>query len=197
MYAYLKGIIAAKLSDRVIMEVGGIGYNVFYPAGRIMQLPPIGEEALIYTYTSVKEDALQLYGFSDREDHELFCMLIAVSGVGPKVAMNLLSELTASQIRMAILSGDVKTLSKAQGVAKKTAERMIVDLKSKVGTAGSMAEAEPVPAGEAVEGDAAEAVEALVALGYPAGEARKAVAHAAADDVHGTEALLKAALRYM
>ena len=197
MYAYLKGIIAAKMSDRVIVEVGGIGYNVFYPTGRIMQLPPIGDEVLIYTYTSVKEDALQLYGFESRDDHELFCMLIAVSGVGPKAAMNLLSELTASQIRMAILSGDVKTLSKAQGVAKKTAERLIVDLKGKLGTEGLTPEADAPAFVQAAEGDQAEAVEALVALGYPAGQARTAVAHAAAEDVHGTEALLKAALRYM
>ena len=197
MYAYLKGTIGAKLTDRIIVEVGGIGYNVFYPAGRIAQLPPNGAELTVYTYTCVREDALQLYGFGSRDDHELFCQLIAVSGVGPKAAMSLLSELSASQIRLAILSGDVKTLCKAQGVAKKTAERLIVDLKGKMGAEDLLPVDEELAAVSFTEGPESEAAEALSALGYPEREARAAVAKAAAEGVQGTEALLKAALRHM
>ena len=198
MYAYLKGTIGAKLADRIIVEVGGIGYNVFYPSGRIAQLPPVGAEFMVYTYTSVREDALQLYGFGSRDDHELFCQLIAVSGVGPKAAMSLLSELSASQIRMAIMTGDVKTLSKAQGIAKKTAERLIVDLKGKMGAEDLLPAEGILPeTAEALSGAEAEAAEALTALGYPVKDARTAVAKAAADGAEGTEALLKAALRYM
>ncbi|MBR3524778.1 MAG: Holliday junction branch migration protein RuvA [Lachnospiraceae bacterium] len=198
MYAYLKGTIGAKLTDRIIMEVGGVGYNVFFPSGRIAQLPPVGAEYMVYTYTSVREDALQLYGFGSRDDHELFCQLIAVSGVGPKAAMSLLSELSASQIRLAILGGDVKTLSKAQGIAKKTAERLIVDLKGKMGAEDMLPEEGMLPeAVSALSGAEAEAAEALTALGYPERDARTAVAKAAAEGADGTEALLKAALRFM
>ena len=198
MYAYLKGTIGYKAADQVIVEVNGIGYNVFYPVSRIAQLPSVGSDVTVYTYTSVREDALQLYGFESMDDKELFCMLIGVSGVGPKAGMSLLSELTASQIRMAIISGDIKTLSKAQGIAKKSAERIIVDLKAKMSADDIMHTAGIQPPSAAVlDGEENEAVEALIALGYPLRDARTAVSKAAAEGVSGTEALLKAAVRYM
>ncbi len=197
MYAYLKGTIEYKYSDHIIVEVNGVGYNVFYPTGRIAALPPIGSSITIYTYTSVREDAFQLYGFENMDDKELFCLLTGVSGVGPKAGMNLLSELTASQIRMAIITGDTKTLSKAQGIAKKTAERIIVDLKSKMSLDDESAVSGIVPDDTAVVAEENEAVEALVALGYPLKDARAAVAKAIGDKAEGTEAILKAALRYM
>ncbi|MBR5422222.1 MAG: Holliday junction branch migration protein RuvA [Lachnospiraceae bacterium] len=197
MYAYIKGTIAYKYSDRIIIEAGGIGYNVYFPAGRIPQLPSTGSAYTVHTYTSVREDAIQLYGFGSRDDLELFCMLITVSGVGPKAAMSLLSELSATQIRMAILSGDVKLLCKAQGVAKKTAERLIVDLKGKMGAEDVLLTAEEGDILPAAAGEESEAAEALIALGYPAKDARAAVSRAAGEGVEGTEALLKAALRFM
>lgn len=197
MYAYLKGTIEYKYSDHIIVEVNGVGYNVFYPTGRIASLPPIGGSITIYTYTVVREDAFQLYGFENMDDKELFCLLTGVSGVGPKAGMNLLSELTASQIRMAIISGDTKTLSKAQGIAKKTAERIIVDLKSKMSLDEESMVSAAVPDDAVVVAEENEAVEALVALGYPLKDARAAVAKAMGDKAEGTEAILKAALRYM
>ena len=197
MYAYLKGTIEYKYSDHIIVEVNGVGYNVFYPTGRIASLPPIGSSITIYTYTVVREDAFQLYGFENMDDKELFCLLTGVSGVGPKAGMNLLSELTASQIRMAIISGDTKTLSKAQGIAKKTAERIIVDLKSKMSLDEESMVSAAVPDDAVVVAEENEAVEALVALGYPLKDARAAVAKAIGDKAEGTEAILKAALRYM
>lgn len=197
MYAYLKGTIEYKYSDHIIVEVNGVGYNVFYPTGRIAALPPIGSSITIYTYTVVREDAFQLYGFENMDDKELFCLLTGVSGVGPKAGMSLLSELTASQIRMAIISGDTKTLSKAQGIAKKTAERIIVDLKSKMSLDNESQLLGTVPDDTAVVAEENEAVEALVALGYPLKDARAAVAKAMGDKAEGTEAILKAALRYM
>ena len=197
MYAYLKGTIEYKYSDHIIVEVNGIGYNVFYPSGRIAALPPMGSNITVYIYTSVREDAFQLYGFESMDDKELFCQITAVSGVGPKAGMSLLSELSASQIRMAIIGGDIKTLSRAQGIAKKSAERIIVDLKGKLSV-----DEESIALGEASGGDVPpaeenEAVEALVALGYPLKDARNAVAKAMGDKAEGTEAILKAALRYM
>ena len=197
MYAYLKGTLEYKFSDHIIIENGGVGYNVFYPAGRIPLLPPLGSDITVYTYTAVREDAMQLYGFESMDDKELFCTLIGVSGVGPKAGMSLLSELSASQIRIAIISGDIKALCKAQGIAKKTAERIIVDLKAKLNVDESMLSDpgmnEPVMSGA----DEYEAVQALVALGYGAKDAANAVAKAMAEKAEGTQAILKAALRYM
>jgi len=205
MYAYFKGILAAKKTDRIIVETGGIGYNVFYPAGRIEYLPPAGSDITVYTYTSVREDAIWLYGFPTEDDLELFIQLIGVSGVGPKAAQALLSELTAGEIRMAIFGGDTKTLCRAQGVAKKTAERIIVDLKGKISAeeaAGleSFGLEAPGETGAAVaEGGALqEAVEALTSLGYGSKEARTAVQKAsAASGSADAEQLLKEALRFL
>ncbi|MCR4586435.1 MAG: Holliday junction branch migration protein RuvA [Lachnospiraceae bacterium] len=198
MYAYIKGILAAKKSDRIIVEAGGIGYNVFFPAGRIMMLPKNGSEICVYTYTSVREDAIKLYGFSSEDDLELFIQLTGVSGVGPKAAQALLSELTAAEIRMAILGEDIKTLCKAQGVAKKTAERIIVDLKGRVSVedAVGLADISEIKE-ETTDAAVVEAVEALTALGYSAKEARAAAIKAKEEGAEGSEDVLKAALRYL
>ena len=186
MYAYLKGTLEYKFSDHIIIENNGIGYNVFYPVARIASLPPIGSSVTVYTYTSVREDALQLYGFDSMDDKELFCTLISVSGVGPKAGMSLLSEMSASQIRLAIISGDTKALSKAQGIAKKTAERIIVDLKAKMNVDEDSLSVGALSTDVPVSEDENEAVQALVALGYPAKDARGAVAKAIADKAEGT-----------
>ena len=198
MYAYIKGQLVAKKTDRIVIETGGIGYNVFYPVGRISMLPSIGSEVKIYTYTSVREDALQLYGFGSEEELELYKQLLAVSGIGPKVALSLLSTLTPGEIRVAIISGDTKTLCKAPGFGKKNAERLIVDLKSKVSAEdmiGFLPQAEEDIAME--DGVMTETVQALTALGYPVKDARAAVIKASKEDTADTETMLKVALRYM
>ena len=197
MYAYIKGILAAKKADRIIVEAGGIGYNVFFPAGRIMLLPKNGNEITVYTYTSVREDAIKLYGFASEDDLELFIQLTGVSGVGPKAAQALLSELSASEIRIAILGEDIKTLCKAQGVAKKTAERIIVDLKGRVSVEDAVGLEIADIKEDAADDAVIEAVEALTALGYSAKEARTAAIKAKEDGAAGSEAMLKGALRYL
>ena len=198
MYAYIRGILAAKKADRIIVETGGIGYNVYFPAGRIMMLPKNGSEITVYTYTSVREDAIKLYGFASEDDLELFIQLTGVSGVGPKAAQALLSELTASEIRFAILGEDTKTLCKAQGVAKKTAERIIVDLKGRVSVEDAVG-LELIADGkeEAADDAVMEAVEALTALGYSAKEARAAASKAKEEGADDSESILKGALRYL
>ena len=198
MYAYIRGILAAKKADRIIVEAGGIGYNVYFPAGRIMMLPKNGSEITVYTYTSVREDAIKLYGFASEDDLELFIQLTGVSGVGPKAAQALLSELTASEIRFAILGEDTKTLCKAQGVAKKTAERIIVDLKGRVSVEDAVG-LELIVDGkeEAADDSVMEAVEALTALGYSAKEARAAASKAKEEGADDSESILKGALRYL
>ncbi|MBR1471347.1 MAG: Holliday junction branch migration protein RuvA [Lachnospiraceae bacterium] len=198
MYAYIKGRLVSKKPDRIVVEAGGIGYNIFYPAGRIGNLPPVGSEVQIYTYTSVREDALQLYGFQTEDELELYKQMLSVSGIGPKVASALLSTLTPGEIRVAIISGDTKTLCKAPGFGKRNAERLILDLKGKISTeeaigAEVLTEEEALAGAE--DGAAAEAVQALSTLGYPVKEARAAVIKAAKEGHADTEALLKAALR--
>ena len=198
MYAYIKGQLVAKKTDRVVVETGGIGYNIFYPVGRIQMLPALGNEVKIYTYTSVREDALQLYGFGSEEELELYKQLLAVSGIGPKVALSLLSTLTPGEIRVAILSGDTKTLCNAPGFGKKNAERLIVELKSKVSAEDMLTVLPHSEEDIAMEdGVMAETVQALTALGYPVKDARAAVMKASKDGVTDTEAMLKTALRYM
>ncbi len=202
MYAYIRGTLAARKTDRIIVEAGGIGYNIFFPASRIAMLGAPGSEVTVHTYTSVREDALQLYGFPSEDDLELFKQLIGVSGIGPKAAQSLLSELTAMEIRLAIVGGDSKKLMRAQGVAKKSAERIILDLKGKIdeedllGTPGISMEAEVPQRG--MDRGMEEAVEALTALGYSTKEATSAVTQAAGEG-KGTDAqqLLKLALRYL
>lgn len=198
MYAYIKGQLVAKKTDRIVIETGGIGYNVFYPIGRIAMLPPAGSEVQVYTYTSVREDALQLYGFASEDELELYKQLLAVSGIGPKVALSLLSTLTPGEIRVAIISGDVKTLCKAPGFGKKNAERLIVDLKSKISTEDAIGFVPQAQEDAGMEdGVMAETVQALTALGYPVKDARVAVMKASKEGVTDTESMLKVALRYM
>lgn len=206
MYAYLKGIVAYKGIDRVVVDVGGIGYNVFVSPGRLYDFPECTKEIMIYTYTCVREDEISLYGFSTMEELELFKLLISVSGIGPKGGLAILSIMTVEEVQLAILSGDAKMLSKAPGVGKKTAERIIIDLKDKV-------KMETLESVSLVKGNdvanlenpvAQDAVDALVALGYPAKEARKAVSEAykvikqdSSDADISSDCLLKLSLKYI
>ncbi len=197
MYAYFRGIIREKSIDKIILETNNIGYNIFFSPGKMSYLPPIGEETVIYTYTSVKENELALYGFVSKEELEIFSMLITVSGIGPKGGMALLSELSATEIKIALLTGDEKTLSKAKGISDKTAKRLILGLKGKIDadsvlSTGVELSADPVGA----DPDVRDAVEALTALGYSIRDARAAVANAKKDGAVTTDELLKGALKY-
>ncbi|MBQ8946935.1 MAG: Holliday junction branch migration protein RuvA [Lachnospiraceae bacterium] len=137
MYAYIQGIVADLYPDRVVLDVGHIGYNIIISQSTANKLPPIGGEVRLYTYTSVREDAIELMGFLDKDDLAMFKDLISVSGIGPKSALNLLSVMDANSVRIAIITGDSKSLAKAPGLGKKSAERLIVDLKGKYDS-GSM-----------------------------------------------------------
>ena len=197
MFAYLKGILADVSEDNCVIDVHDIGYNVKISGQTIAGLPGIGEMVKIYTYTSVKEDAFQLFGFLRKDELDLFKVLITVNGIGPKGALSLLSALNADMLRMAIVSQDVKLISKAPGIGKRTAERLILELKDKLSYTASMIDHEIKQYQAAPITDSAnkkEAVDALVALGYGQAESMKAV-----NQVEGAEdmevgALLKAAL---
>lgn len=222
MIAFLRGYVASVYDGAAVIDVNGIGYEVRVSGETVQRLAAAGRdtEVLVYTYTYLREDQIALYGFMSREDLELFKLLITVSGIGPKGGLALLSVGTADDLRFAIMTGDSKMIARAPGVGKKTAERLILELRDKVagmhddsmfaiaaGAAGSSgwdSLAAAGGSGAAVNTDAAsEAVEALSALGYSRAEATKAVraaredAQKAGTDLSDTESILKAALRYL
>jgi len=199
MIAYVKGIIDSITDDTVVVEVGGIGYNVRISASTAALLPGIGHEVKMYTYTLVREDAFSLYGFLTRDDLEIFKKCITVNGIGPKGALAILSIMDAGALRIAIVSGDSKAIAKASGIGAKTAERLILDLKDKVSIEealyGGMDGMTSVAVVSALEPQVKEAIEALVALGYSQSEASKAVSSITNANEMDAGALLKIALK--
>ena len=129
--SYIRGPLEEKREDSVVVEAGNIGYRIFIPSSALGELPGLGEEVKIYTYFSVREDGMSLFGFLSRQDLEMFRQLIGVNGVGPKSALGILSALKPDVLRLAVISGDAKAISKAPGVGAKTAQRIILDLKDK------------------------------------------------------------------
>ena len=196
MIGYLKGEVAGIYEDRIILETGGIGYNIFMPAGSLELIDGIGVDIKVYTYLLVREDALQLYGFLTRDDLDLYKQLITVNGIGPKGALALLSVMTADQLRFAILSGDSKAIGKAPGIGPKTAQRVIIDLKDKIDSASVFEEQisrDGTESVNAVTGSVREeAAQALIALGYSPTDSYKAVRNA--EDADDVETVLKRAL---
>lgn len=199
MYAYLNGILVDIEEDNCIIDVNDIGYNVQISGQTMTRLPGIGERVKLFTYTNVKEDALQLYGFLSKADLEMFKKCITVSGIGPKGALGLLSAMNADDLRFAIISQDVKAISKAPGIGKRTAERLILELKDKLAIDDAMINKEinAYQGGTIVIDDVQkkEAVEALVALGYGQTESLKAVNAVPDAENMDAGALLKAALK--
>lgn len=207
MIAYIKGILADVREDGIVVETGSIGYNIMVSGNVIGMLPGIGSEVKIHTYTHVREDAFLLYGFLTKDDLDIFKKCITVSGIGPKGALAILSVMDADSLRFAILSGDAKAIAKAPGVGARTAERLILELKDKVKIEDTLVGHE-IAVGNVIDGASGagasglnamkkDAVEALVALGYSSTEALKAVNQI--EDLEGmdSEAILKAALKYI
>ena len=132
MISYVKGILAEKAKDRIVVESGMMGIGIFVPMSVLEVLPPLGEEVKIYTHLQVREDDMSLYGFLSRSDLEMFRQLLGVNGIGPKGALGILSALRPEDLRLAVMTGDAKAISRAPGVGAKTAQRIILDLKDKV-----------------------------------------------------------------
>lgn len=200
MYAYFKGKLAYIGEDSIILDVHDVGYRILLSPASIAFLPQIGEEVRLYTYTSVREDAIWLYGFLNHEDLEIFKKCITVSGIGPKGGMSILSVMDANALRFAIISGDAKAISKAPGIGAKTAQRLILELKDKISVEETLINREinGVNSTQNVFDDTTkEAVEALVALGYSSSEAMKAVKAVSNASDMDVEAVLKAALKNM
>ena len=168
MIGSVKGTVTYLEPEVCLIETaGGVGYRVFMPASQL-RLLAIGEAAQVLTYTAVREDAIQLYGFLERQYYELFTLLLTVSGIGPKGANGILTAIKPEGFYLAIQSRDVKTLTGLPGIGKKTAERLILELKDKIGTLESAENDREFAAAvnEGTSGAVSEATAALVALGY-------------------------------
>lgn len=198
MYAYFKGKIAAKEFDLAVLEVNGIGYNIRISADTSSLLPAVGEEVKLYIYTSVREDAIALYGFLTKDDLDMFKLLIGVNGIGPKGGQSILSVMTPDDLRFAIVSGDAKMIAKAPGIGAKTAQRIILDMKDKVSLEDTLHSAGEETRMESSASDSVrEAVEALTALGYGMTEAARAVKEVKDAERMTVEEILKASLKYL
>ena len=202
MISYIRGTLAEKNEDSAVVEAHGVGYQIFVPVPVLSELSPLGESVKIYTYFSVREDGMSLFGFLSRQDLAMFKQLIGVNGIGPKSALGILSALRPDVLRMAVASGDAKTISRAPGVGPKTAQRIILDLKDKIRPedvlAGGLEESLAVPEEISGVGQAGkEAVEALTALGYSAAEAAGAVKKVKITEEMTAEDVLKGALRHL
>lgn len=201
MIAFVKGRIDDITEENVVIDIGGIGCNVKISTETAALLPGLGEEVKLYTYTCVREDMFSLYGFLTRDDLEIFKKLITVNGIGPKGGLAILSVMSADDLRFAIISGDSAAISKAPGIGKKTAERVILDLKDKISLEDTLVhkEIQKNNTGDPLAENHArnEAVEALVALGYSATDALHAVKNVQAQDDMDVEMILKLALKNM
>ena len=169
MISCLKGELFHKSPEKATILVNGVGYEVFLSATSLEKLPQLGEEVFLHTYTHVREDALMLFGFADTDEKKMFLLLINVSGVGPKLALSILSGIRPLDLARSIATKDVTRLTGLSGVGKKTAERLCLDLKDKVGIiAGGDEELPDFTAGSQVEGSKdKDVISALVNLGYP------------------------------
>ncbi len=195
MIARLTGVVEEKLDGAAVLDVNGVGYLVHLSAASLAQLPPRGERATLRIHTHVREDALDLFGFATEEEQEVFRALVDVKGVGPRAAQNILSGIEAKELAQAVAHGDVARLTRVPGVGKKTAERLVVELKEKL---VALARAAGPAKGKAGGGILDQLAQALVGLGYKPAQAEEA-AQALRDEAQGRtlDDLLREALKRM
>ena len=200
---YIRGILEEMEEDKVIVDVGGVGYGIYMAGTAMGRLPALGKEVKIHTYLHVKEDLMQLYGFLTRDELRVFKLLIGVSGIGPKGGLGILSALGPDDLRFAVASNDVKAIQAAPGIGKKTAEKLILELKDKLKLEDALENT--VNAGQNTLDTSvgttnemmSEAVQALVALGYGNTEALKAVRQVEITEGMDVEEVLRQSLKYM
>ncbi len=194
MISFLHGKLVEALPTQVIVDVQGVGYEVLIPLSSYDKLPQPGQEVRLLTHLAVREDAHTLYGFMTTAERELFRLLVnTVSGIGPKIALNILSGISVTAFRGAVANSDIKALSSISGVGKKTAERIVVELKDKIGTAGAWEAASAQRGLSAQDQKLNDAVLALIALGFKQLEAHDAVRQAQA--VLGPQATIEDLVR--
>lgn len=207
MIRYIQGILVGNAIGEIIVDNQGIGYAINVPVSIDEYLPSLGEEVKIFTYFSVREDAMQLYGFINYEDLQMFKLLISVNGVGPKVALGIMGTLSSDEIRYAVMAEDEKTIAKAPGIGAKSAKKVILELKDKIdleemllqGT-DAVQDKKTLQSRDSKQQDQSivrEAIEALVVLGYSKTEATKAIKAVELTEGITVEELLKQSLMYM
>ena len=203
MISFIKGYIAETTENSVILETDSIGYEIFMTGPAIEETSRMQDKIKIYTYFHVREDTMQLYGFLSRDDLEMFRLLLNVNGIGPKAAMGVLAAITADELRFAVLSDDVKTISRAPGIGKKTAQKLILELKDKLKLEDAFEkkldhqEENLSLTDTSLRDSRQEAVEALTALGYSSTNALRAVRQVSEETGDDVEAILKAALKQL
>lgn len=195
MIATLRGNLIYTDANSLIVECGGVGFKCATTTATLSSFPNLGQEVFLYTYLAVREDAMDLFGFSTAEEMEAFKMIISVNGVGPKIGIALLSEFTPNQLFLYISSNDSRALTSASGVGIKLAQRIVLELKDKVEKVGYVSVADLKPVAKPKKSTADEAIAALMALGYNKGEASLAVGKIEED--LPTDALIKQALKLL
>ena len=201
MISFLRGTVAQVMPDRVVVEVGGVGFQVLVSVRDASDMPPAGEDVKLYTYMSVSQDAIRLYGFLSQDDMNVYRTLISISGVGPKAALGILGALSANDLRFAVFSDDDKALARAPGIGAKTAKKLILELKDRLkledaiqGSAADFSGAAEA-AGTAIDAELSDAVQALTSLGYSNSEALRAVRKVKVTEEMSTQDILKQALK--
>lgn len=193
MIAHISGTLAQKIPGEIVVDVNGVGYQVFIPLNVFYRLPEIGASVRLQIYTHVREDALQLFGFHDAAEKQIFLLLTAVSGIGPKLALNILSGIAADELARALKEGNQVRLVGIPGVGKKLAERMIVELKDKFMTLA--ADGAPAKQTDGQSQLMQDAVSALVNLGYRKADAENNIRDVLKQGERSLEQVLKEALR--
>ncbi len=197
MIAYVSGTLEYIFEDSVIIDVGGIGYHIRTTGYVLDHLPELHREILLYTYMYVREDEMSLYGFSTMEQLDIFKKLINISGIGPKAGLSILTALTVDELKMAVISNDVKAITKANGVGSKGAQRIIIELKDKL-KLDDFTKAITLEAEEALSSNqnaVQDAISALVSLQYSSSQAIKAIRSVAGYEDMTVDELIKAALK--
>ena len=204
MISYIRGELCDIEEQKAIVDVNGVGYGIYMPQQALSLLPPMGQQVKIHTYLNIREDAMQLFGFLTKEDLNVFRLLIGVNGIGPKAGLNILSCLSPDELRFAVLSGDAKAISATPGIGKKTAEKLILELKDKLNIedmlehAAHGGDSEDLASGTDTASNTmqAEAVQALTALGYGSAESLRAVKKSS-PQCSSVEDILKEALKFL
>lgn len=204
MISYIRGELCDIEEQKAIVDVNGVGYGIYMPQQALSLLPPMGQQVKIHTYLNIREDAMQLFGFLTKEDLNVFRLLIGVNGIGPKAGLNILSCLSPDELRFAVLSGDAKAISATPGIGKKTAEKLILELKDKLNIedmlehAAHGGDSEDLASGTDTASNTmqAEAVQALTALGYGSAESLHAVKKSS-PECSSVEDILKEALKFL
>lgn len=204
MISYIRGELCDIEEQKAIVDVNGVGYGIYMPQQALSLLPPMGQQVKIHTYLNIREDAMQLFGFLTKEDLNVFRLLIGVNGIGPKAGLNILSCLSPDELRFAVLSGDAKAISATPGIGKKTAEKLILELKDKLNIedmlehAAHGGDSEDLASGTDTASNTmqAEAVQALTALGYGSAESLRAVKKSS-PEFSSVEDILKEALKFL